>query len=79
VYFNHYFFQIVFAGKLAAEVIAERAAQVKSSKQMKPISQKIYTRSATAIPIAPIGLMEEEGDDASSAVIYGGGIGQSVK
>lgn len=59
---------VVFAGKLAAEVVAERAAGVAYSQPLKDIPAACYARSAIVKPKVPIGI-QGNGD----AISFGGG------
>ena len=54
------------AGKLAAEVVAERAAGVKSSREVKPIVSSILDKVYT--PREPLGM-----GAGNSAITFGGG------
>jgi len=58
---------LVYAGKLAAEVIVERAAGIPYSHVEKPIPQDCYIRAVTATPKSPRGL------HGHSPLTYGGG------
>jgi 15-cis-phytoene desaturase len=55
------------AGKLAAEVVAERAAGIVSTREKKPIQQSIVDAAAKAVPKDPVGVKGE------GAIAFGGG------
>ena len=57
----------VLAGKLAAEVVAERAAGVPYSKTDKPIEQSVLDRAAKAAPKDPVGVL------GNGPIAWGGG------
>jgi len=57
----------VLGGKLAAEVVAERAAGVPYSKAVKDIQPEVYARAAKATPREPVGVKGE------GAIAFGGG------
>jgi len=57
----------VLAGKLAAEVVAEKAAGIRVKKPLKAISSDVLEKSKGAIPKAPLGI---SGDGPFA---YGGG------
>ena len=57
----------VLAGKLAAEVVAERAAGVPYSKTDKPIEQSVLERAAKAAPKDPVGVL------GNGPIAWGGG------
>ena len=57
----------VLAGKLAAEVVAERAAGVASQKPEKLIQQSVLDRAAKASPKAPVGVL------GRGAIAFGAG------
>ena len=60
-------FCLVLAGKLAAEVVAERAAGVPYSVGEKEIRSEIYDKAANSTPKEPVGVI---GD---GAIAFGGG------
>ena len=55
------------AGKLAAEVVAERAAHIPHAAADKLICPEIYERAASIEPMEPMGI---QGD---GAIAFGGG------
>lgn len=57
----------VLAGKLAAEVIAERSAGWRYSVPMKDIEPVVYERARRAVPKDPVGVKGE------GAIAFGGG------
>ena len=57
----------VLAGKLAAEVVAERAAGVKSERPDKPIEQSVVDRAAKFAPKDPVGVL------GNGPIAWGGG------
>ena len=57
----------VLAGKLAAEVVAERAAGLVSQKPEKLIHESVLDRAAIASPRAPVGVL------GRGAIAFGGG------
>lgn len=58
---------VVLAGKLAAEVIAERSAGLRYSVPMKDIEPVVYERARKALPKDPVGVKGE------GAIAFGGG------
>ena len=57
----------VLAGKLAAEVVAERAAGVVSEKPEKAVQQSVLNRAAAFQPKAPVGVL------GNGPIAFGGG------
>jgi len=57
----------VLAGKLAAEVVAERAAGIKSERPDKPIEQNVVDRAAKSSPKDPVGVL------GNGPIAWGGG------
>ena len=56
----------VLAGKLAAEVVSDRAAGL-DTKPLKEIQQSVYDRAAKAVPKDPVGVLGQ------GAIAFGGG------
>jgi len=57
----------VLGGKLAAEVVCDRAAGIASTKEEKPIQASVYRKAANAVPKEPSGVL------GVGAIAFGGG------
>ena len=58
---------LVLAGKLAAEVVSDRAAGLPPTQSIKEIQPSVYERAAKAVPKEPLGVKGE------GAIAFGGG------